>query len=81
MLNPALVELHRRRTSDYETVVSAIAATTTGSGPRPPFVYGLRLARGGPEVSQLERRPAVLEAAGRLALEHATAVLDAAGIG
>ena len=80
MLNPVLVELHRRRTSDYETVVSAIAATTTGPGPRPPFVYGLRLPRGGPEVSQLERRPAVLEAAGRLALEHATAVLDAAGI-
>jgi hypothetical protein len=40
----------------------------------------MRLARGGPEVGQLERRPAVLKAAGRLALEHAAAVLDAAGV-
>jgi len=63
-LNPALVELLHRRTSD----------------PRASFVYGLRLAHGGPEVGQLERRPAVLEAAGRLALEHAAAVLDAAGV-
>ena len=79
-LNPALVELHHRRVSDYESVVGEIAAATSEPGHRAPFVYGLRLARGGPEVGQLERRPAVLEAAGQLALEHAAAVLDGAGI-
>jgi hypothetical protein len=60
--------------------VSEIAAATSEPEPRGPFVYGLRLARGGPEVGQLERRPAVLETAGRLALESAAAVLDAAGV-
>ncbi|MGO9320330.1 MAG: patatin-like phospholipase family protein [Solirubrobacteraceae bacterium] len=79
-LNPELVELHRRRTSDYEAAVSEIAAATSEPGPRGPFVYGLRLARSGPEVGQLERRPAVLETAGRLAMERAAAVLDAAGV-
>jgi predicted patatin/cPLA2 family phospholipase len=79
-LNPALVELHHRRVSDYETVVGEIAAATSQPGTRAPFIYGLRLARGGPEVGQLERRPVVLEAAGQLALEHAAAVLDAGGI-
>ncbi len=79
-LNPALLELHRRRTSDYEAVVREIATATSEPDPRGSFVYGLRLQRGGPEVGQLERRPAVLEAAGRLALEHASAVLDAAGV-
>jgi predicted patatin/cPLA2 family phospholipase len=79
-LNPALVELHHRRSSDYEAAVREIAAATSDPAPRASFVYGLRLARGGPEVGQLERRPAVLEMAGRLALEHAAAVLDAAGV-
>ncbi len=79
-LNPALVELHRRRLPDYEAAVSEIAAATDEPGTRGPFVYGLRLARGGPEVGQLERRPAVLEAAGQLASDHAGAVLDAAGV-
>ena len=79
-LNPALVELHRRRMSDYEAAVSEIAAATDEPGKSGPFVYGLRLARGDPEVGQLERRPAVLEAAGRLASEHAAAALDAAGV-
>ncbi len=79
-LNPALVELHHRRTSDYEAAVREIAVATSEPDPRASFVYGLRLARGGPEVGQLERRPAVLEAAGRLALEHAGGVLDAAGV-
>ncbi len=79
-LNPALVELHRRRASDYEIAVSEIAAATDEPGPSGPFVYGLRLARGGPEVGQLERRPVVLEAAGRLACKHAAAVLDGAGV-
>jgi predicted patatin/cPLA2 family phospholipase len=80
-LNPALVELHHRRTSDYEAAVNQIAAATSEPDPHAPCVYGLRLARGAPEVGQLERRPAVLEAAGRLALEHAAGVLDAAGVG
>jgi predicted patatin/cPLA2 family phospholipase len=79
-LNPALVELLHRRTTDYEAAVREIAAATGEPGPRASFVYGMRLARGGPEVGQLERRPAVLKAAGRLALEHAAAVLDAAGV-
>jgi predicted patatin/cPLA2 family phospholipase len=79
-LNPALLELHDRRVSDYEAVVRGIAAATDAPGPGAPFVYGLRLARGAPEVGQLERRPAVLETAGRLALSHAAAVLDAAGV-
>ena len=79
-LNRALVELHRRRVSDYEVVVREIALATNEPGPRVPFLYGLRLARGEPEVGQLERRPAMLEAAGRLAFEHAAAVLDAAGV-
>jgi predicted patatin/cPLA2 family phospholipase len=79
-LNPALVELHHRRASDYEVAVREIAAATSEPGRRAPFVYGLRLARGGPEVGQLERRAAVLQAAGGLALEHTAAVLDAAGV-
>ena len=79
-LNPALVELHRRRVSDYEVAVREIALATNEPGPRVPFLYGLRLARGEPEVGQLERRPAMLEAAGRLAFEHAAAVLDAADV-
>jgi predicted patatin/cPLA2 family phospholipase len=79
-LNPALVELHRRRMSDYEDAVRVIAQATDEPSPRMPFVYGLRLARGAPEVGQLERRSAVLAAAGQLALEHAAAVLDAAGV-
>ncbi len=79
-LNPALVELHRRRLPDYEAAVSEIAAATDEPGTRGPFVYGLRLARGGPEVGQLERRPVVLEAAGQLASDHAGGVLDAAGV-
>lgn len=79
-LNPALVELHRRRFGAYETAVSEIAAATNEPGTAGPFVYGLRLARGVPEVRQLERRPSVLEAAGRLASAHAAAVLDAAGV-
>ncbi len=79
-LNPALVELHHRRESDYEAAVREIALATDEPGRHTPFLYGLRLARGGPEVGQLERRPGVLEAAGRLAFEHAAAVLDAAGV-
>ena len=79
-LNPALVELHHRRASDYEAVGREISAATSEPLPRVPFMYGLRLARGELEVGQLERGPAVLEAAGRLASEHASAVLDAAGI-
>jgi predicted patatin/cPLA2 family phospholipase len=79
-LNPALVELYHRRASDYEAAMREIAAATSEPRPRAPFVYGLRLARGGPEVGQLERRQAVLEAAGQLALEHASAILDDAGI-
>jgi predicted patatin/cPLA2 family phospholipase len=79
-LNPALLELHHHRASDYELAVREIAAATSEPGASGSFVYGLRLARGGPEVGQLERRGAVLESAGRLALEHAAGVLDAAGI-
>ena len=79
-LNPALVELHHRRACDYEATVREIAAATSDPVPGAPFVYGLRLARGGPEIGQLERRPAVLEAGGRFALEYASAVLDAAGV-
>ena len=43
-LNPALVELHRRRAPDYEAAVSEIAAATNEPGTSGPFVYGLRLA-------------------------------------
>ena len=56
-LNPALVELHRRRTSDYEAAVSEIAAATSEPGPRAPFVYGLRLARGGPRSDSWSADP------------------------
>ncbi len=79
-LNPALVELLRRRTSDYEAAVHEIAAATGEPNRQGPFVYGLRLPSGAPEIGQLEHRPAVLEVAGRLALEHAAAVLDEAGV-
>lgn len=79
-LNPALVELHRRRSSDYEIVVREISVATSEPDPRRPAVFGLRLPRGGPEVGQLERRPAVLAAAGQAALEHAEALLDEAGV-
>ncbi|HYM54645.1 MAG TPA: hypothetical protein VES97_04740, partial [Solirubrobacteraceae bacterium] len=79
-LNPALVDLHHRRVSDYEDVVREIATATSEPISHRPFVYGLRLPRGGPEVGQLERRAAVLQEVGRLALQHAAGVLDAAGV-
>jgi predicted patatin/cPLA2 family phospholipase len=77
-LNPALLELYRRRPHDYERTVAELAAATESPPARGPFVYGLRMPEGSPVVDRLERRAAVLEAAGSAAQEHAGNVLGAA---
>ncbi|MBV9466501.1 MAG: patatin-like phospholipase family protein [Solirubrobacterales bacterium] len=77
-LNPALLELYRARPVQYERAVAEIAAATQSPPADGPFVYGLRLPASTPVISRLERRGAVLEAAGRAAWEHTERVLRAA---
>jgi predicted patatin/cPLA2 family phospholipase len=76
-LNPALLELYRRRPQDYERTVAELAAATESPPPDAPFAYGLRMPAGSPVVDRLERRAEVLEAAGSAAQEHAERLLGA----
>ena len=62
-LNPALVELYRRRAEVYEEVVEEIGRRSAEPGDGPPFVLGLRPPAGTPPVGQLERRGDVLATA------------------
>ena len=59
-LNPALVDVYRRRVADYEVLVDEIGRRSGEPGAAPPFVLGIRPAAGTPCVGQLERRSAVL---------------------
>jgi predicted patatin/cPLA2 family phospholipase len=60
-LNPRLVTLYRERVDAYEQLVDDIERRTSeASGP--PYVLGLRPAKGTPIVSQLERNPTLLTA-------------------
>jgi predicted patatin/cPLA2 family phospholipase len=76
-LNPALLDLYRRRPEDYEAAVAAVAAATRDPATEPPFLYGLRLPEGTEPVGRLERRADRLRAAERTAREHAEGILGA----
>jgi len=64
-LNPALVTLYRARVAAYEDLVQDIARRTRDPEAGPPHVLGIRPPAGTPCVSQIERRPAVLDAAAK----------------
>ncbi len=67
-LNPALIDVWRRRTPDYERLVGEIAAAG-------PNVLGIRPPAGSPTVAQLERRPDRLRAAARAGREQVETLL------
>jgi predicted patatin/cPLA2 family phospholipase len=67
-LNPALIDVWRRRTPDYERIVGEIAAAS-------PNVLAIRPPVGAPTVSQLERRPEPLRAAAGAARTQVRALL------
>jgi predicted patatin/cPLA2 family phospholipase len=75
-LNPRLVTLYRERVAEYEKLVDDIERRTReASGP--PYVLGLRPAKGTPIVSQLERKAELLTAGakdGERLVEEALAV-------
>jgi predicted patatin/cPLA2 family phospholipase len=62
-LNPALVPLWHGRIQEYEELVEDIAQRSSSPNGDGPYVYGLRPPAGTPVVTQLERRPEVLERA------------------
>jgi predicted patatin/cPLA2 family phospholipase len=62
-LNPALVPLWHGRIDAYENLVADIAERSASPNGDGPYVYGLRPPAGTPVVTQLERRPEVLERA------------------
>jgi predicted patatin/cPLA2 family phospholipase len=64
-LNPELVALYRARIATYEDTVQDIARRTRAPEPAGPQVLGIRPPAGTPCVSQIERRPAVLDAAAK----------------
>ncbi|HEY6760827.1 MAG TPA: patatin-like phospholipase family protein [Baekduia sp.] len=68
-LNPDLVPLARDRFAVYENVVDRIASNTTN-------MLGVRLAAGVEPVSQLERRPAPLQAAAVAARARVAELFD-----
>jgi predicted patatin/cPLA2 family phospholipase len=74
-LNPALLDLYRRRPGDYEAAVGEVAEATRQPAADPPFLYGLRLPEGTPPVSRLERDAETLHRADATAREHARRVL------
>jgi predicted patatin/cPLA2 family phospholipase len=74
-LNPALLELYRRRPEVYEAAVAELARATHEPSAEPPFLFGLRLPEGTPPVSRLERDADTLRTAERIAREHAEQVL------
>ena len=77
-LNPALPDLYRRRSADYDRAVAELAAATDAPQPDGPFLYGLRLPAGSQVVGRFERCAGALEAVGRAAREHAERVLRGA---
>jgi predicted patatin/cPLA2 family phospholipase len=77
-LNPALLDLYRRRPADYEAAVGELAEATHRPVTHPPFLYGLRLPGGTPTVSRLERDAQTLRRADATAREHAQRVLGGA---
>ena len=64
-LNPALEALWHGRIEEYENLVEDIARRSQSPNGDGPYVYGLRPPAGTPVVTQLERRPEVLERAAR----------------
>jgi predicted patatin/cPLA2 family phospholipase len=76
-LNPALLELYRRRPATYEAAVAEVAAGTLDPSAAPPFLLGLRLPEGTPPVSRLERNARTLRTAEAAARQHAERVLSA----
>jgi len=62
-LNPALEPLWHGRILEYENLVDDIAERSSAPNGDGPYVYGLRPPAGTPVVTQLERRPEVLERA------------------
>jgi predicted patatin/cPLA2 family phospholipase len=62
-LNPALVDMYRRRVTEYEVLVEDIGRRSAHPGEEPPHVLGIRPAAGTPCVGQLERRAPVLSTA------------------
>jgi predicted patatin/cPLA2 family phospholipase len=64
-LNPALVPLWHARIDAYEALVEDIARRSDAPDGDGPHVLGLRPPAGTPCVTQLERRPEVLERAAR----------------
>jgi predicted patatin/cPLA2 family phospholipase len=64
-LNPALEPIWHRRIEEYENLVDDIARRSASPNGDGPHVYGLRPPAGTPVVTQLERRPEVLERAAR----------------
>jgi predicted patatin/cPLA2 family phospholipase len=80
-LNPALLDLYRRRPADYEAVVGELAGATREPAAEPPFLYGLRLPEGTPPVSRLERDADTLRTAEATARQHAESVLSGAAGG
>jgi predicted patatin/cPLA2 family phospholipase len=76
-LNPALLDLYRRRPEAYEAGVAELAAATREAVGEPPFLYGLRLPEGTPPVSRLERDAETLRRADDTARERAWGLLSA----
>jgi predicted patatin/cPLA2 family phospholipase len=76
-LNPALLELYRRRAADYEAAVARVAEATWEPAADPPFLFGVRLPEGTPPVSRLERDAETLRRADATAREHARRLLSA----
>lgn len=74
-LNPALLDLYRRRPADYEAAVAEVADRTRDPSNAPPFLYGVRLPEGTPPVSRMERDSDTLRTADATAREHAQRVL------
>lgn len=77
-LNPALMKLYRRRPSDYEAAVGALADATREPAPAPPFLFALRLPEGTAPVGRLERGAEKLRVADAAAREHADRTLSEA---
>jgi predicted patatin/cPLA2 family phospholipase len=76
-LNPALLDLYRRRPADYEAAVAELSRETRSPGGEPPFLFGLRLPEGTEPISRLERRAEPLRSAERTARAHAERELAA----
>jgi predicted patatin/cPLA2 family phospholipase len=70
-LNPALIDVWRGRTPDYERIVGEIAARSAERS----TVLGIRPPAGAPTVSQLERGPEPLRAAAEAARAQVRALL------